>query len=49
MRGTRLCKESNDGWTKLVLDNRLQVVDAIVLELMEQYPKVILKVHVFRD
>lgn len=39
----------NDGWTKLVLDNRLQVVDAIVLELMEQYPKVILKVHVFRD
>lgn len=38
----------HSGWTELVQDNCLQVGDAIVFELMEQQPKVTLKIHVFR-
>ncbi|XP_050367702.1 uncharacterized protein LOC126786043 isoform X2 [Argentina anserina] len=36
------------GWIKLARDTHLHVGDEIVLEMIEQQPKITFKVHIFR-
>lgn len=36
------------GWKKFARDNRLQVGDAVVIEMIEQQPKITFEVHIYR-